>query len=427
MTTALRIRPCRARAPAAAAPVACSALGPDRAAARASTRPTALAGRRPAAARWPRCSTSWPRRSRRRRCWPGRCSGARRATRPSELLPELVAGRSASSTPRRAEQPEPGSAVARARSWSAATARWPSGSVLGLVAGRRGRGVHRARPARCGRRPRHRPTSTPTAARRAAAAIRDAVRRVRPGRRRAPARAAAACPTWWCWPTRWPRSRPGSRGCTPAACAHLPVRMRDGIGVVGPLVLPGRTACLRCLELQRCGRDPGWPTRRGAARRAAGRADPAATAATAALGVAQALAALDSTCSGGARPPTCEATLELDATAGRRSPGLGPDPACGAGGRRSRGRCPVGCTTTARRARTRRRRENHGVNGERRPGGAQASTRRIGEERRDRHPAAHRGTDGQARQPAARSGRPGRGRLGTPAGRRQRRRDLRRS
>jgi bacteriocin biosynthesis cyclodehydratase domain-containing protein len=30
--------------------------------------------------------------------------------------------------------------------------------------------------------------------------------------------------------------------------------------VVGPLVVPGRSACLRCLELHRTDRDPGWPT-----------------------------------------------------------------------------------------------------------------------------------------------------------------------
>jgi hypothetical protein len=45
----------------------------------------------------------------------------------------------------------------------------------------------------------------------------------------------------------------------PAGVAHLAVEVRDTVGVVGPLVLPGRTACLRCLDLTRADRDPDWP------------------------------------------------------------------------------------------------------------------------------------------------------------------------
>jgi hypothetical protein len=40
---------------------------------------------------------------------------------------------------------------------------------------------------------------------------------------------------------------------------HLAVTASEGIGVVGPLVLPGSTACLRCLDLTRAERDPAWP------------------------------------------------------------------------------------------------------------------------------------------------------------------------
>ena len=40
---------------------------------------------------------------------------------------------------------------------------------------------------------------------------------------------------------------------------HLAASAREAIGVVGPLVLPGRTACLSCLELARSDRDPAWP------------------------------------------------------------------------------------------------------------------------------------------------------------------------
>jgi bacteriocin biosynthesis cyclodehydratase domain-containing protein len=40
---------------------------------------------------------------------------------------------------------------------------------------------------------------------------------------------------------------------------HLAVTADEAIGVVGPLVIPGRTACLRCLDLSRAERDPAWP------------------------------------------------------------------------------------------------------------------------------------------------------------------------
>ncbi|WP_424536133.1 ThiF family adenylyltransferase [Sphaerisporangium viridialbum] len=40
---------------------------------------------------------------------------------------------------------------------------------------------------------------------------------------------------------------------------HLLVTAGEGVGSVGPLVLPGRTSCLRCLELTRRDRDPSWP------------------------------------------------------------------------------------------------------------------------------------------------------------------------
>ena len=33
----------------------------------------------------------------------------------------------------------------------------------------------------------------------------------------------------------------------------------EAIGIVGPLVIPGRSACLHCLDLARAERDPAWP------------------------------------------------------------------------------------------------------------------------------------------------------------------------
>ena len=44
-----------------------------------------------------------------------------------------------------------------------------------------------------------------------------------------------------------------------AGVPHLAAAASEAIGVVGPLVLPGRTACLRCLDLTRAERDPAWP------------------------------------------------------------------------------------------------------------------------------------------------------------------------
>jgi bacteriocin biosynthesis cyclodehydratase domain-containing protein len=126
--------------------------------------------------------------------------------------------------------------------------------------------------------------------------------------------------------------------------AHLPVRLRDGTGVVGPLVLPGRSACLGCLELHRRARDPGWPAVAAQLLGREGSGEPEAAAATAALGVAQVLAVVDGgTCRatpGGADrsttggvPPVLDATLELDLAAGtllRRPWTVHPDCTCGA-------------------------------------------------------------------------------------------------
>jgi bacteriocin biosynthesis cyclodehydratase domain-containing protein len=40
---------------------------------------------------------------------------------------------------------------------------------------------------------------------------------------------------------------------------HLAASADEAIGIVGPLVIPGRTACLRCMDLIRTDRDPAWP------------------------------------------------------------------------------------------------------------------------------------------------------------------------
>lgn len=40
---------------------------------------------------------------------------------------------------------------------------------------------------------------------------------------------------------------------------HLPIELTGDRATVGPLVVPGRTACLACLHAHRSDRDPSWP------------------------------------------------------------------------------------------------------------------------------------------------------------------------
>lgn len=89
---------------------------------------------------------------------------------------------------------------------------------------------------------------------------------------------------------------------------HLAVDAVDGAGIVGPLVLPGRSACLRCLDLHRRDRDPGWrPAGEPDGPVAAGAALAVATASLAAI---QVLAFLDQR-TAGIPPATVDGTLEL--------------------------------------------------------------------------------------------------------------------
>lgn len=72
-------------------------------------------------------------------------------------------------------------------------------------------------------------------------------------------------------------------GLMDAGRPHLQVRMRDGVGIVGPLVLPGLTSCLSCIDLHRADRDPEWPIVAAQLVRVAGHGRPATVRATAAL------------------------------------------------------------------------------------------------------------------------------------------------
>ena len=110
---------------------------------------------------------------------------------------------------------------------------------------------------------------------------------------------------------------------------HLAVTASEGIGVVGPLVRPGSTACLRCLDLARAERDPAWPL---ILAQVAGRgADPAAcdpvlATAVAAQGAGVVLAFVDG---GPAADAAANGTLELLVPAWQwRRRSWRPHPAC---------------------------------------------------------------------------------------------------
>ncbi len=110
---------------------------------------------------------------------------------------------------------------------------------------------------------------------------------------------------------------------------HLAVLATEAIGVVGPLVIPGRTSCLRCLDHVRATCDPAWPLI--LAQIAARRPDPPAcdavlTASVAAQAAAQVLIAIDRAPAAAA---TVNGTLELELPDWRwRRRTWRPHPAC---------------------------------------------------------------------------------------------------
>jgi bacteriocin biosynthesis cyclodehydratase domain-containing protein len=103
-----------------------------------------------------------------------------------------------------------------------------------------------------------------------------------------------------------------------AEVPHLPVRFRDGTGLIGPLVIPGVTSCLRCADLHRSDRDADWPAVAAQLRGAVGSADRATVLATAALALNQVHRVI-SAIGDGHDPrtlPTLDTTLEFDVNTG---------------------------------------------------------------------------------------------------------------
>ena len=101
-----------------------------------------------------------------------------------------------------------------------------------------------------------------------------------------------------------------SRGVLRGGVAHLVAEVRETVGVVGPLVLPGSSTCLHCLELSRSDLDPDWPAlsaQLSQAPRAPAACDGALALAVAAQAAGQVLGALDAL----EPPASVGATLEM--------------------------------------------------------------------------------------------------------------------
>lgn len=91
---------------------------------------------------------------------------------------------------------------------------------------------------------------------------------------------------------------------------HLIARVEEQLGIVGPLVLPGHSPCLRCLDLVRAVVDPGWPAlaaQLSQPARAPEACDGVLAVAVAAQAALQALQLLD-----GDSPGSIAGTLELE-------------------------------------------------------------------------------------------------------------------
>lgn len=126
----------------------------------------------------------------------------------------------------------------------------------------------------------------------------------------------------------WAASDPLVDALTRDGVPHLVATVRGGTGVVGPLVVPGITGCLRCGDLHRRDADPRWPR---LAAQLTGAEPPASGATvtcllTAVVAAVQALAFVEGT----SAPAALDATLEM------RPPALlptrrqwPPHPACG--------------------------------------------------------------------------------------------------
>jgi bacteriocin biosynthesis cyclodehydratase domain-containing protein len=138
-----------------------------------------------------------------------------------------------------------------------------------------------------------------------------------------------------------------ARQLVAAGVPHLYTGVLEGTGVVGPLVLPGRTACGECLGLRLADEDPAWPRMlaqlRSGRQSAVPACDVALATTVAGLAAAHVLAHLD-----GRVPPSAGARVELSlgrlTTRVRALPG---DTRCGCGAGRTGGDVRDGAGDTA--------------------------------------------------------------------------------
>jgi bacteriocin biosynthesis cyclodehydratase domain-containing protein len=119
--------------------------------------------------------------------------------------------------------------------------------------------------------------------------------------------------------------------------AHLAVSVRDGTVVVGPLVRPGRSPCLNCLDLHRLDRDPDWRVVAAQLNTGPDVAEPIA-ATTALTGAAYAAFEVLTHIDGGS-PATIGATVEISEPGRTARREWSQHPACGC---RRRARSPAG-------------------------------------------------------------------------------------
>ena len=126
-----------------------------------------------------------------------------------------------------------------------------------------------------------------------------------------------------------PVPRPLAVSFAHAGQPHLVTGVWGAAAVVGPLVVPGRTSCLQCADLQRRDRDPAWPAlaaQLAASPRDRAPSDVCICSLAAAVTALQCLSFLD-----GELPATIEGTLELalpDWRLRRRSWPIHPDCRC---------------------------------------------------------------------------------------------------
>jgi hypothetical protein len=106
----------------------------------------------------------------------------------------------------------------------------------------------------------------------------------------------------------------------------LAVDVREGVAVVGPLVPPHGSPCLRCLDLHRADRDAAWPR---LAAQLAGAPDAALPCTTTTVLAATAFAAHEVlSCVDGLPPHTLGATVEISAPGVQRRRSWSPHPRC---------------------------------------------------------------------------------------------------